>query len=125
MNAAKLAKIPVHSGHLPAAFKYNMLRPRCYDYPYVTYKKCLEELMSFDIPGSMSQITNINKNITQSNHQMYGEEMNFLNNVNDSPDQNDMNIFDSIDDLAERNCDNNTKNELLDTEDCIKNPKGF
>ena len=23
------------------------------------------------------------------------------------------------------NCDNNTKNELLDTEDCIKNPKGF
>ena len=51
--------------------------------------------------------------------------MNFLNVVNDSPDQNDMNIFDSIDDLAERNCDNNTKNELLDTEDCIKNPKGF
>ena len=23
------------------------------------------------------------------------------------------------------NCDNNTKNELLDTEDCIKNPKEF
>ena len=51
--------------------------------------------------------------------------MNFLNNVNDSPDQDDMNIFDSIDDLEEKNCDTNTKNELLDTEDCIKNPKEF
>lgn len=125
VDAAKLAKIPVHSGHLPAAFKYDMLRPRCYNYPYVAYEKCLKELMSFDIPGSMSQITNINKNGTQSNLQRHDEEMNFLNDVNDSPDQDDMNIFDSIDDLTERNCDHYTKNKLLDTEDCIKNPKGF
>ena len=57
VDVAKLAKIPVHSGHLPAEFKYDILRPRCYNYPYVAYEKCLEELMSFDIPGSMSQIT--------------------------------------------------------------------
>ena len=48
-EAAKLAMIPVHSGHLSTEFKYDKLKPQCYNYPYEAYKKHLEDFLPLKI----------------------------------------------------------------------------